>query len=451
MAQSNNDHKGNARQELNQPPAGQHESKGHQSKTQKEKGTRPSQASGSQNEHAIGKNAKAPASQAKPSTTGQATHDESSAPSKSTKANESSGKAASKDQNISGNGSKSTSSKQAQPNNKAAQAPNAGTTGKQTQDENSASHNGRQNAASPQNPGTASNSVQPSNGSGNKVQVQGANLSTEQQTKVSEVSRSIISRNDAPRIGNPDFSISVGTVIPTHVHYVRVPETLVTVYPQWRNDDYFVVRDEIVIVDHSRRIVAVVPAGSERANTERTTVVDLSPAETREVQTVLIERGYLHGQADGEWGPRTRDALISFQRKEGAKATGRVDQRTVQSLGLSGKIKTGSIGNGNENARSQSQNAANGHEPSGSQATRSARPAPQNTSSAKANMTTSLGKPRKASASKSSKPNSTTDQSLANGAPANATEHKGSRQQTTGRGISNKEKRKHRDETTGAK
>src|SRR6185437_8490376 len=105
---------------------------------------------------------------------------------------------------------------------------------------------------------------------------------------VTQVSQSIVSRNDAPRISNPDFSVSIGTVIPTHVHYVRVPETLVEVYPQWRDDNYFVVNDEIVIVDHSRRIVAVVPAGSARASRE--TVVDLSPAEVREVQTVLIER-----------------------------------------------------------------------------------------------------------------------------------------------------------------
>src|SRR6185437_4253748 len=270
MAKSSHDQKAKTGQEMSQPQkAGQHESRDLQSRpreAQKDKRAGSSQASENKAGQAANQSAKAPESQAKPSTTGQATHEESSSPSKNT--------------GLSEKPSRATSDSQKRPEK-------------------------------------ASNSAQPSNAESKKVEVQGANLSSDQRTKVTRLSQSIVSRNDAPRIGNPDFSVSIGTVIPSHVHYVRVPETLVEVYPQWRDDDYFVVRDEIVIVDHSRRIVAVIPAGSERASSEATTVVDLSPAEIREVQTVLIEKGYLHGHADGEWGSRTRDALISFQRKEG--------------------------------------------------------------------------------------------------------------------------------------
>jgi len=31
---------------------------------------------------------------------------------------------------------------------------------------------------------------------------------------------------------------------------MEVPDNLVAIYPEWRGDEYFVVRDEIVIVDH---------------------------------------------------------------------------------------------------------------------------------------------------------------------------------------------------------
>ena len=64
----------------------------------------------------------------------------------------------------------------------------------------------------------------------------------------------------------------------------------------------------------------------------------LSEPEIREIQTVLIQRGILHGHADGIFGPDTREALITFQRKEGFEATGRIDTRTVSALGLQGKV-----------------------------------------------------------------------------------------------------------------
>jgi hypothetical protein len=459
MAKSSHDQKAKTGQEMSQPQkAGQHESRDLQSRpreAQKDKRAGSSQASENKAGQAANQSAKAPESQAKPSTTGQATHEESSSPSKNTGLSEKPSRATSDSQKSPEKASKSSQSKQAQPDskaaqtpaNRAAQAPAIGTTDKQTGEEKSSSPNAQKNAVAPQNNGTASNSAQPSNAESKKVEVQGANLSPDQRTKVTRLSQSIVSRNDAPRIGNPDFSVSIGTVIPAHVHYVRVPETLVEVYPQWRDDDYFVVRDEIVIVDHSRRIVAVIPAGSERASSEATTVVDLSPAEIREVQTVLIEKGYLHGHADGEWGSRTRDALISFQRKEGVDPTGRIDERTVQSLGLSGKIKTSSKQGGNENAGSQPENASNG---AGSQAKRNATPARESTGSASGN-TNGTGKSSDTAGRKASSPNGTSGQGTKNGAPPNATEQKGSVGQTNDQGTTPKTEKRRERYDNGAK
>ena len=438
MAQSSHDQKAKTGQEMSRPQhAGQqHESNAAQ-QTQKGDEARSTQASENKAAHAADKNTKAPRSQARPSTTGQSTHEEPSPPSKDTGLNDRAGKAAPEAQKAPENSSKSIASKQAQPankaaqtpGNKAAQAPAASTTGKQTGEAKASGQTAPKNAVAPQNSGTASNnSARPSNSTTDKVQVQGGDLSTEQRTKITQVSQSIVSRNDAPRISNPDFSVSIGTVIPTHVHYVRVPETLVEVYPQWRDDNYFVVNDEIVIVDHSRRIVAVVPAGSARASRE--TVVDLSPAEVREVQTVLIERGYLHGRADGEWGPRTRDALITFQRKEGVEATGHIDERTVQSLGLSGKIKTGSIAGANEKAGSRPENASSGIGPSTtSGADRNATPARGTAGSANGNANDT---------SKGNSPKATTGQGSTNGAPPASTEQKRSAEPTNDQGTISK-------------
>src|SRR6185436_17649229 len=60
----------------------------------------------------------------------------------------------------------------------------------------------------------------------------------------------------------------------------------------------------------------------------------------------------------GRWSPTTREALITFQRKEGFEATGRIDTRTVTALGLEGKVKVKS-----ENSSSSSSN----HSSSGAQ------------------------------------------------------------------------------------
>jgi len=84
------------------------------------------------------------------------------------------------------------------------------------------------------------------------------NLTTEQRTKVREV---VIHRSDAPRVNNVNFSINVGTVVPRTVHVVPLPAEVVEITPEWRGYDYFLVGDQIVIVEPgSLRIVAVIPA-----------------------------------------------------------------------------------------------------------------------------------------------------------------------------------------------
>ncbi len=83
------------------------------------------------------------------------------------------------------------------------------------------------------------------------------NLTHQQRTKIRE---SVIDARNAPRAGHVNFNIRVGTLVPReHVHVVPVPETLVRIDPRWRGYDYFIVEDQVIIVNpRDMRIVAVI-------------------------------------------------------------------------------------------------------------------------------------------------------------------------------------------------
>lgn len=82
------------------------------------------------------------------------------------------------------------------------------------------------------------------------------NLTSDQRTHIRDT---VIDARGAPRVDHVDFDVTVGTVVPRErVHVVRVPETLVRIDPQWRGYLYFIVEDQVVIVNpHDMRIVAV--------------------------------------------------------------------------------------------------------------------------------------------------------------------------------------------------
>jgi Protein of unknown function (DUF1236) len=79
-------------------------------------------------------------------------------------------------------------------------------------------------------------------------------LTTEQRTTIRNT---VVAKG--PRATNVNFSVSVGTTVPTSVRVVAVPSTLIEIYPEWRGHMYFVVNDEIIIVDSNHRIIAVLP------------------------------------------------------------------------------------------------------------------------------------------------------------------------------------------------
>ena len=78
-------------------------------------------------------------------------------------------------------------------------------------------------------------------------------LNAEQRTKI----RQTVLVSSAPRVSNVNFALSVGTAVPNSVRVVTVPDVIVEIHPQWRGYMYFVVGDQIIIVDRNHHIVAV--------------------------------------------------------------------------------------------------------------------------------------------------------------------------------------------------
>ena len=76
----------------------------------------------------------------------------------------------------------------------------------------------------------------------------GAKLSTEQRTKITTV---IKSQNVRPAT-NVNFSISVGTAFRATVGFHPLPAEIVTIYPDWRGYEFFLVSDQIVVVNPRR-------------------------------------------------------------------------------------------------------------------------------------------------------------------------------------------------------
>jgi hypothetical protein len=81
-----------------------------------------------------------------------------------------------------------------------------------------------------------------------------ANLSTEQRTTI----RTVIKRQNVQPVTNVNFALSIGTRVPRTVHFYPVFVELVQIYPSWRGYEFFLVGDQIIVVNpRTLEIVAV--------------------------------------------------------------------------------------------------------------------------------------------------------------------------------------------------
>lgn len=82
----------------------------------------------------------------------------------------------------------------------------------------------------------------------------GANLTTEQRTKI----RQVVVSKKIPKVTNVNFTVSVGARVPQTVRFHPIPTEIVTIYPAWRGYRVILVGSELVIVHpRSYEIVAV--------------------------------------------------------------------------------------------------------------------------------------------------------------------------------------------------
>jgi hypothetical protein len=99
---------------------------------------------------------------------------------------------------------------------------------------------------------TTGQGAAPSKGPSSNLSV---NVTPENRTRIHDV---FIKERSAPRVDHVDFSLAVGTPVPRSVRIVAVPRQIVEIEPRWRGYEYFMVGDQIVIVDpRSMEIVAV--------------------------------------------------------------------------------------------------------------------------------------------------------------------------------------------------
>jgi Protein of unknown function (DUF1236) len=68
----------------------------------------------------------------------------------------------------------------------------------------------------------------------------------------------VLTGSNVPRVNNVNFAVSVGTAVPRNVRVVAVPPPLIKIHPEWRGHMYFVVGDQIIVVDRNHRIIAII-------------------------------------------------------------------------------------------------------------------------------------------------------------------------------------------------
>jgi peptidoglycan hydrolase-like protein with peptidoglycan-binding domain len=75
-----------------------------------------------------------------------------------------------------------------------------------------------------------------------------------------------------------------------------------------------------------------------------------TPANIKAVQNVLKKWGYYTGAVDGVFGPKTRQAVINFQKKNGLVADGIVGSKTEAAMGLNlgGAVQAATTTSSNE-------------------------------------------------------------------------------------------------------
>lgn len=146
--------------------------------------------------------------------------------------------------------------------NKNAQDPSKATTGANT-GSNAQSQNAQGTTTGANTQGQANAQAQTQGGATQSMSGR-VQVNARQQTRLQQ---SVLSSRNVERVRVNDnainFRVNAGVVVPRNISVVSVSDypALIDVYQDYRDDSFFVVDDEIVVTDRSRRIVDVIPAG----------------------------------------------------------------------------------------------------------------------------------------------------------------------------------------------
>src|SRR5207248_2393037 len=92
-----------------------------------------------------------------------------------------------------------------------------------------------------------------------QTQASHTTLNVQQQNTIRQ---SVFSARNAPRVNvnSVNFAVNRGVAVPSHVRIASISAfpALIDVFPRFRDHSFFVVEDEIVILDRERRVVDVV-------------------------------------------------------------------------------------------------------------------------------------------------------------------------------------------------
>lgn len=162
----------------------------------------------------------------------------------------------------------------------------------------------QQPAAAQQQPSQGTVTNQQAGQTQSQVRVS-ASLAPAQKTRLTQE----FSRVNVRPVTNVNFSVSIGAVVPGTVVLHPVPRTIVEIVPQYRDYQFFVLRDEIVIVEpRSHKVVDVIEHGGGSSRAQATTSerkLNLSSQ-----QKEIIRKHYSSKRVTTGAAPRARTKVI---------------------------------------------------------------------------------------------------------------------------------------------
>ena len=128
--------------------------------------------------------------------------------------------------------------------------------------------------------------------------------------KRTNIHQTILKERNVNRVTNVNFSINIGTRVPRSVRLEVLPATVITIVPEYRSYRYFVVDDQICIVEPSTyEIVEVIrvsdrtASGDNRGGSARLVL-------TEEEKAILLREVDLRGSSTLALGALTEGAEI---------------------------------------------------------------------------------------------------------------------------------------------